>query len=391
MRLAILTHKVDRLDGQGRVNYEIARAALDGGHAVTVFAEFCSSDIANHPRGKFVQARRRSLPTQMLRNLYYAWKCARWLKKRRAEFDIVQANGFVTWAPADIVAVHFVHSAWLRNAWYPFHWSSCNPYAIYQRALTTMNSYFERRAFCQAKVLIAVSRFTAGEVAGLGIAESKLRVVYNGVDTDEFSPGPALRGEFGLPEDIPLALFVGDIRTARKNLETVLKALQSFQRLHLVVAGAVAKSPYPALAARLGVSERVHFIGKTSRIAALMRSVNLFVFPSRYEAHPLVLMEAMAAGLPVVVSGNFGAADYIREGGRILADPNDAAGLASIMADVIDHPAHREIMSEAARATALAMQWSRTAAGYLNVYREFLSPQAHEETSSVPAATNQGA
>ena len=380
MRLAILTHKVDRLDGQGRVNYEIARAALDQGHSVTVFAEFCSADIAKHPRGKFVQARRRALPTQMLRNLYYAWKCARWLKKHRSDFDIVQANGFVTWAPADIVAVHFVHSAWLRNPWYPFHWSSLNPYALYQRALTTMNGYFERKAFREARLLIAVSRFTASEVASLGIPQSKLRVVYNGVDTDEFSPGPALRGELGLPETAPLALFVGDIRTARKNLETVLKALQSIEGLHLVVAGAVAESPYPALAAELGVSARVHFIGKTSRIASLMRSTDFFVFPSRYEAHPLVLMEAMASGLPVVVSGNFGAADYIREGGRILADPNDASGLAAIMAELIRRPDERKSMGEAARKTALAMQWSRTAEGYLEVYRERLEAQVKRTT-----------
>ena len=372
MHLAILTHKVDRLDGQGRVNYEVARTALEQGHQVTIFAEFCSSDIAQHPRGCFVQARRRHVPTQMLRNLLYAWRCARWLKRHRKEFDVVQANGFVTWVPTDIVAVHFVHSAWLRNEWYPFHWSSFRPYAIYQRALTTMNSYFERRAFRSADLLIAVSRFTAGEVIRLGIPADKLHVVHNGVDTGEFSPGTSSRREFGLPEKVPLALFVGDIRTARKNLETVLKALQSVRTLHLAVAGAVAKSPYPALAAQLGLSDRVHFLGKTSRIAALMRSCDFFVFPSRYEAHPLVLLEALASGLPVLVSGNFGAADYIQEGGKILSDPNDAIGLARLMTELIEDPGERQRMSEGARREALKMQWSRTAQGYLQVYEELI-------------------
>ena len=372
MRLAILTHKVDRLDGQGRVNYEIARTALEQGHEVTIFGEYCSDDIAHHPRGRFVQARRRHVPTQMLRNLLYAWRCAGWLRRHRTEFDIVQANGFVTWVPADVVAVHFVHSAWLRNKWYPFRWSSLSPYAIYQRALTTMNGYFERRAFRSAKMLIAVSRFTANEVAQLGISRDKLRVIGNGVDTTEFSPGASVRGELNLPENVPLALFVGDIRTARKNLETVLKALQLVKTLHLAVAGAVANSPYPALAAELGVNDRVHFLGKSSRIASLMRSADFFVFPSRYEAHPLVLLEALATGLPVVVSGSFGAEDYIRQGGKILLDPNDVPGLASLMTDLIENPEMRHIMSNGARREALDMQWSRTAQAYLQAYQELM-------------------
>jgi len=372
MRIALLTHKVDFQDGQGRVNYEIAKAALDEGHSVTVVAEYCSDDIAKHPRGAFVRTRERSIPTQLLRNLHYAMKSAEWLRKHRHEFDIIQANGFVTWEPADVVAVHFVHSAWLRNAYFPFQWSSFSPYAWYQRLITIINGHYEVKAFRDAKKLIAVSRFTAGEVISLGIAPEKLVVVHNGVDVDEFKPGPAVRSEFGLPVGVPIGLFVGDIKTTRKNLETVLKSLQSVPSVHLAVAGSTEGSPYPAMAAQLGVSERVHFIGKTRKIASLMRSTDFFVFPSRYEAHPLVLMEAMAAGLPVIVSGNFGAADYIRDGGIVFDDPNDVAALAMAMNELISSPEKRAIMAPAARAQAVNMQWSRTAEGYLDVYKDLL-------------------
>ncbi|AEU36882.1 glycosyltransferase family 4 protein [Granulicella mallensis] len=372
MRIALVTHKVDFQDGQGRVNYEIAKAALDRGHSVTVIAEYCSSEIANHPRGRFICAREIPIPTQLLRNIYFAEKSARWLRQHRDEFDIIQANGFVTWEPADIVAVHFVHSAWLRNPFFPFHWSSFSPYAYYQRLITIINGHYEKKAFRSADKLIAVSRFTAGEVAEYGISQEKLVVVHNGVDIEEFHPGPAVRSEFGLSEEIPLALFVGDIKTTRKNLETVLKAMQSVPELHLVVAGKVEGSPYPAIAEELKVSDRVHFIGKTSKIASLMRSVDFFVFPSRYEAHPLVLLEAMASGLPVVVSGNFGAADYIHAGGRVFDDPNDASALATIMEELVRFPEKRKSMGVAAREQALNMQWSQTAAGYLDVYEELL-------------------
>src|ERR1700674_5567872 len=223
MRIALVTHKVDFQDGQGRVNYEIAQTALERGHHVTVLAEFCSAEIANHSRGRFIRMRERPVPTQLLRNLYFAEKSARWLRKHRSEFDIIQANGFVTWEPTDIVAVHFVHSAWLKNPFFPFHWSSFSPYAYYQRLITIMNGHYEKQAFLSAKALIAVSRFTADEVAELGIPREKIVVVHNGVDTEEFHPGIIERVEFGLPEQVPLALFVGDIKTTRKNLETVLK------------------------------------------------------------------------------------------------------------------------------------------------------------------------
>lgn len=389
MRIALVTHKVEFQDGQGRVNYEIALAALEQGHHVTVVAEVCSAAIATHPRGQFICMRDRSIPTQFLRDLYFAEKSARWLRKHRREFDLVQANGFVTWEPADIVAVHFVHSAWLKNRFFPFHWSSLSPYAYYQRIYSIANAYHEKRAFRSAEALIAVSRFTAGEVSELGIPPEKVAVVYNGVDTDEFCPGVSMRAEFGLPEHVPLALFVGDIKTTRKNLETVLASMRSLPELHLAVAGKVEGSPYPAMAAELQLSDRVHFIGKTSRIADLMRSVDLFVFPSRYEAHPLVLMEALASGLPVVVSGNFGAADYIREGGIVFEDPNDVSALTVAMQTVVRSPEKRTAMGIAAREQALRMQWSQTAAAYLKVYDDLMRRRGQSHVSQLANGTDQ--
>jgi glycosyltransferase involved in cell wall biosynthesis len=265
-----------------------------------------------------------------------------------------------------------VHTAWLRNPYFPFRWSSFSPYAWYQLILAHLNSHYENRAFRSAHKLIAVSRFTAGEVASLGISPDRITVVYNGVDTEEFQPGTPDRAAFILPEGVPIALFVGDIKTTRKNLEAVLQAMQRLPDLHLAVAGAVEGSPYPAMAAQLGIGNRVDFLGKTSQIARLMRSVDLFVFPSRYEAHPLVLMEALAAGLPVVVSDNFGAGDYIGAGGIVFGDANDTEGLINALRQILVSTNRRQAMAEAARATALSMQWTNTAAGYLQVYEELL-------------------
>jgi glycosyltransferase involved in cell wall biosynthesis len=370
---------VDFQDGQGRVNYELARAALDRGDHVTIIAEYCSEDMATHPNGRFINTNVSAFPTQLLRNLVFAYRSARWLRSHRSEFDIVQANGFITWEPADVVAVHFVHTAWLRTSSFPFHWSSFSPYAYYQRILTLMNGYFEKKAFRQAKVMAAVSKFTAGEVKQLGIPADRIVVVPNGVDLDEFRPGPSVRSEFNLPEGVPLALFVGDIKTTRKNLGSVFEAIQSIPQAHIAVAGKVDGSPYPAMAAQMKIADRVHFIGKTSKIARLMRSCDLFVFPSRYEAHPLVLMEAMASGLPVIVSDNFGASDYIHDGGIVFNNANDVSALTAAMNELILHPEKRRAMSQAARQQSLQTPWSRTAQGYLDIYDKLMSQRPPQD------------
>jgi glycosyltransferase involved in cell wall biosynthesis len=113
-----------------------------------------------------------------------------------------------------------------------------------------------------------------------------------------------------------------------------------------------------------------------------MRSVDVFVFPSRYEAHPLVLLEAMASGLASVVSGTFGAADFLGEGGIIVQDPNDADALAAAMHALASDPARRTVMGAAGRERALAMQWSAMAARYMEIFEQEL-----EKMRGVPVAS----
>jgi glycosyltransferase involved in cell wall biosynthesis len=384
-RLALVSHRFQRNDGQGRVNYEIARAALDHGYELTILAAHCAEEIANHPRALFLPMGRESLPTELLRNLAFARSSARWLRRHRHELDLIQGNGFVTWEDCDIVAAHFIHAGWRKSPYYPF--TSFSPYSLYQRLYTFLNSRWEKRAFLRASRVIAVSHGIATELNRLGVPPDRIEVIYNGVDTEQFFPGPAERDSFGLPSHVPLALFVGDIRTPRKNMDTVLRALQRTPEVHLAVAGSVKGSPYPALARELGVSERVIFLDKVSRMASLMRSVDLFVFPSRYEAHPLVVLEAMASGLPAVVSGNFGAESFLGDGGHILKDPNDVNALAALMNELMQAPEKRRSMALAARERALGMQWSTMASAYIDVYEKLLRPKSG--LASHPIETSQ--
>ena len=378
LRLALVAHRFQRNDGQGRVNYEVALAALEQGVQLTLLAAFCADEIATHPNARFVRLGSERLPTQLLRNVAFANQSARWLQKHRKDLDLVQANGFITWAACDVVTAHFVHTSWAKSPCYPYA-RPLRPYALYQRAFTALNARWERRAFRSARQIIAVSEVVARDVQQLGVPAERTQVIYNGVDTTEFAPGAADRPSFGLPIGVPLALFVGDIRSPRKNLETLLRAVVRLPSLHLAVAGDAEGSPAPALAQSLGIASRVHFVGKTPRIAVLMRSVDLFVFPSRYEAHPLVVLEAMASGLPILLSKNVGSVSSFGDLVDVLQDPEDEAALAAQIAALLSSPERMQTMGAQARERALALRWSETTQAYLRVYEALrgTSPLPH--------------
>jgi len=246
-------------------------------------------------------------------------------------------------------------------------------YGGYQWLYTALNARLERIAYRRAKVVVAVSGKIRNELTEIRVPSERVRVIENGVDLQEFHPGPADRRELGLPEGVPLALFVGDIRTPRKNLDTVLNSLVRVPELHLAVVGATAGSPYPQLARRFGLSARVHFLDYRRDVPRLMRAADLFVFSSRYEAFALVLLEAMASGLPVVTVATAGAADLVEtECGIVVDDPNDINAFAVALGGLVLHPEDRRRRGQAARAIAEQYSWQRMAEQYLRVYEKIV-------------------
>ncbi|WP_090687864.1 glycosyltransferase family 4 protein [Paraburkholderia phenazinium] len=369
MRILIVTHVVARNDGQGRVNYEIARAALAAGHCVTLLASRVAPDLLDDPRVRFVQIAVSRLPTRLLQHQIFAWRSGLWIRANRNEFDVVHVNGFISWARADVNAVHFVHDGWYRCGFYPFAFFR-SLYEAYQVAYTRLNAHCEKWAFQHSEVIVPVSEKVAGEVRSLGIDRARLQVIHNGVDVDEFAPGASERARFGLPDAPFLLLFAGDLRVSRKNLDTVLRALAMTPRhVHLVVAGILRNSPYPATVAALGLADRVHFTDLVKDMPALMRSVDAFVFPSRYEAMSLVLLEALAAALPVITAKTSGGAEVIgSDCGVVLDNPDDVLGLADAIERVAGDRVQARRMGKAARALARTLGWDTMAQRYLSLY-----------------------
>jgi glycosyltransferase involved in cell wall biosynthesis len=370
MKVGIVTPRLRLNNGQGRVNYEIAIEALRRGHQLSLFADSIEDALGEANRVTRIALSSKLLPSQLLKDQLFAFRSSVRLRHCRPGLDVLLVNGFVTWVGGDVNAVHFVHSSWGRCDVHPWRLKR-NLYSLYQRAYTGVNTLLERDAFRRAGTVVAVSQKIKDELLEIGVPEHRVAVITNGVDLDEFSPGADERATFGLPAEPPIALFAGDIRTPRKNLETVLKAMRSADELHLAVAGDTKRSPYPALAAELGLKGRVHFLGFQTDMPALMRATNMFVFPSRYEACSLVLLEALASGLPIVTARSAGGSEMLTtDAAVVLEDAEDAEALGNTLrALAVDAPLRLQ-MSAAARRLAGEHSWAAMSKKYLDLFED---------------------
>jgi len=385
MNIAIVTHTLRRGDGQGRVNYEIALSALDRGHRVTLIATSVDPSLMAREGAAWVPISVDGWPTALIRNQVFAWRSARWLRRHRAACDVVLANGFITWAAADVNAAHFVHTAWLQSRVHTARLTT-GPESWYQWLYTALNARWERQAFRNASTIVAVSDRVRTELVDAGVDSASIRVIPNGVDLKEFSPGPADRESLGLRPNVPLALFLGDLRTPRKNLDTVLKTLLLVPSLHLAVAGQVNGSHYPALATDLGVADRVSFLDFRSDVPALFRASDVCICPSRYEPFSLVVLEALASGCPVVTAACVGASPLVQDScGVVVADPDDVASLACAVEHVLG--ADTTMMRAAARSVAEQYSWDRTAAAYLDVFERQYAPVLQSRSLVSPSSS----
>jgi len=191
----------------------------------------------------------------------------------------------------------------------------------------------ERRIFTSGvtRRIVAISRQGEDEIRGLyGVPRSRIRVIYNGVDQERFSPdhrgrfGPGIRAAFGIPRDAWVILMVGS-GFERKGLGFLIEGFARVRDAHawLLVVGKGNPAPYRALAERLGVAERVAWAGPRPDVERFYAAADLVALPALYEPFGNVHLEALAAGLPVLASRRSGGAEVIRHGetGWILENP----------------------------------------------------------------------
>ncbi len=300
-------------------------------------------------------------------DLLAAWKLVRII--RRENYHLVHAHTPRTALLAAIASivtgvpmVYHVHSPTSRDS------TRC-----WQNRL---NALVERIALVWASALIAVSRSLGGHVRQQGFSDEKVQVVPNGVPRRPPRPvRTADQREWTLGM---VALF-----RPRKGVEVLLEALAELKSRGLPVrlraVGGFETVEYEreikGLTARRGLTDAVTWTGFTRDVDGELARMDLFVLPSLFgEGLPMVVLEAMAAGVPVVATRVEGTPEAIRDGrDGLIAEPGQPADLARVIARIV----RGEVDWHRLRGNALARHEEKfsdrsMAAGVADVYRRVL-------------------
>ncbi|MFN0052118.1 MAG: glycosyltransferase [Planctomycetales bacterium] len=229
---------------------------------------------------------------------------------------------------------------------------------------------------------VCVSRGVAEFSATVGgISRNKLIVIPNGVDARSIAAAEPLDlANLGIPAGARVIVAVGRL-DRQKGLEYLLDAAAQVAPAHpqahwLLVGDGPERERLQAQRDRLGLSDRVHFAGRRTDVAAILRSAWALALPSLWEGMPNVVLEGMAAGLPVVASNVEGIAELVQDQTTgLVVSPGSPGALAAGMLTLLSDPPRAQTMGSAGQAFVREhCSWERMAADYQALYRRLLFP-----------------
>jgi glycosyltransferase involved in cell wall biosynthesis len=219
-----------------------------------------------------------------------------------------------------------------------------------------------------ADAFVAMSRAIRDEFVAARVEPERIALLPHGVDTARYRPAApqekeALRQRLGLPVSGVIFGYTGRLLRG-KGLEALVEAFAEMAaaapQAHLLLVGSgegqalSVEAELEAEVARRGIRSHVTFAGRVEEVDAWLRAMDVFVFPSLYEALGISLIEAASTGLPSVASRTGGIVDVVREGETgILVEPGRVADLRAAMSALLDDRPRRIALGEAAREDAV--------------------------------------
>jgi glycosyltransferase involved in cell wall biosynthesis len=367
--VTLVAHEVATPGGMERQLGELASGLLARGHAVTVVARSCG--LPEHPALRVVRVRGPRRPF----SLGYPWFFVLGsLTARRHGRGLLHTTGALVAARADVSTVHFCHRAFHARVGRVRAARPSLPYRLNARVGASLRELGERYCYRPSRVgrLVAVSEGVASELRELFPAMAgAVAVIPNGVDGQAFRPDPAararLRSEWGIGEEELVALFVGG-EWERKGLRYAIEAVARVPQWRLVVVGAGDADRYRGLASEAGAGGRVRFAGAASDTSPYYPSADAFVFPTAYEAFPLVTLEAASSGLPLLATRVSGVEELLVDGRNGWFVERDSGMIADRLRKLLDDPPLRRVMAENARSSAERFGWERVVDAYSGLY-----------------------
>jgi UDP-glucose:(heptosyl)LPS alpha-1,3-glucosyltransferase len=364
MKIAMLTKHFNFRNGSSRSIHEVAVRLTARGHEVHIFCNRRPNAYPSMPVLRHVSM----LPLgSWARVLTFDRGCRR--RIHAEPFDIVHGHGNTV--EQDVVTVRICRKAnrlargLSLSLWDPHLW-------LELRQLTHP----------RLKRIITLSEMVKQDLQRYyGIASGKIVTIPNGVDAVRFHPSlrsvhrNRVRTDLGLSDNDFAVLFVASGNFINRGLLNVFSMMKQcpLSGMKLVVAGGDRKGLFRNRAREQGIEDRLIFLPFIERIEELHGGMDALLFPSYYDTFGNVPLEAMASGLPVIVTAQCGVSELITQGhnGLLLKHSEDLNGMAAALTTLNDAGV-RERIGREARATAERYSWDSVAERTLQVYTELV-------------------
>ena len=345
MRIAFVSPELHRTRGTERASYEVM-TRLATQHDVCLFARHWEPDgktqVCFHP---VPVLRGPGLVTYLSFFLSATWQVRR-AGRRHGGFHTVYSPG-PNCGQVQVSTAWFCQArqlALFRSGKHrpPPHsvmdWLKLGNRWAYAAAVTGMERLFY--ASPRLRRVVSPSRLLARDLTAFyGLPEERVRVAYAGVDSEHFTPAhraelrERARREMDLPADRFVFFFIGN-NWLIKGLFHLLRALPHVPDALLVVVGADYEriESWRRMSEEFGVADRIRYVGRRPDILYYYAAADALLAPSVYDTFALMPMEAMACGLPVIVSRNAGVAEIVgKDSALVVENIEDSAELAGAM------------------------------------------------------------
>ncbi len=294
-----------------------------------------------------------------------------------AAFGVQSPPGGVMWVPS-------VHKAWLEASKTQRNWRGRLKQKLNLNHPALLK--LEREYFAgphPPKLIALTDQVKADLMRFYAVPSEAIAVLPNGYSATEFNTQRVFKHRAAMREQLSygpqdkVVIFVAN-ELERKGFGPLLRAVALLQDpdVALLAVGRLNPKTYADEIQRLGLAGRVRFAGPSGDVATLYAAADVFALPTQYEAWGLVIVEALACGLPVVTSRLAGAAITVQEGvtGSLLDNPNDPAEIAAKLRPLLDGP---RVSAEQIAQSVADYAWPNILRRYeQHLYEQHLSQQS---------------
>jgi glycosyltransferase involved in cell wall biosynthesis len=310
--------------------------------------------------------------------------------------DVVFTPG-VNCLDADVISVHIVFREFIRRVRSELRFSGHSlifwPTLLHRRLYYRLISFLERRVYSNnTTTLIVIAKKTLGDLGRLYHRRDACVLIYLGFDHATYNPSrraalrQASRKALAIPDDRLQLLLVGN-DWHKKGIRVLLEALSLLADLpiDLIIVGRDEVAPFRRMVQEKGLTERVRFLPARSDVEFYYGAADIYVGPSLEDTFALPPVEAMACGIPAIVSRENGAYEIITDGvdSLVLQDPTDATSLASMIRSLNADAESRSRMGAKAAETARQFTWEQNARDLAAIFQQIIRRKSQPDVQTL--------